>query len=93
MAYDSNRYSVDSERSGGRRCSEHMRTGSSVVHDGVVIGEHPRLFGRHETSYDPWHYIPVLQRKPGALSNGAPFKDWELPRRCSGMREALGSKV
>ena len=23
--------------------------------------------------------MPVLARKPGALRNGAPFKDWELP--------------
>ena len=28
---------------------------------------------------DPWHYVPVLARKPGALRNGAPFKDWLLP--------------
>jgi hypothetical protein len=25
---------------------------------------------------DPWHYVPVLARKSGALRNGAPFKDW-----------------
>jgi hypothetical protein len=36
-------------------------------------------FGRGETVYDPWHYVPVLARKPGALRNGAPFKDWVLP--------------
>jgi hypothetical protein len=29
--------------------------------------------------FDPWHYVPVLARKPGALRNGAPFKDWLLP--------------
>ena len=38
-----------------------------------------RLFGRDQTMFDPWHYLPVLQRKPGALRNGAPFKDWALP--------------
>ena len=30
--------------------------------------------------FDPWHYLPVLERKPGALRNGAPFKHWDLPR-------------
>src|SRR6202008_3447379 len=35
--------------------------------------------GRGETVYDPWHYVPVLSRKPGALRNGTPFKDWVLP--------------
>ena len=28
---------------------------------------------------DPWDYVPVPARKPGALRNGAPFKDWVLP--------------
>jgi hypothetical protein len=27
----------------------------------------------------PRYYVPVLARKPGALRNGAPFKDWVLP--------------
>ena len=26
-----------------------------------------------------WHYLPILARKPGALRNGAPFREWELP--------------
>ena len=47
--------------------------------DGRVVGEHRRAFGRGQTVYDPWHYVPVLARKPGALRNGAPFKDWVLP--------------
>ena len=28
---------------------------------------------------DPWHYLPVLARKPGALRNGDPFRNWDLP--------------
>ena len=47
-----------------------------IRHDGRVVAEQPRKFGRGETGYDPWHYVPVSARKPGALHNGAPFKDW-----------------
>jgi len=39
--------------------------------------------------YDPWHYLPVLVKKPGALRNGAPFKDWDLPPGLAGVREKL----
>lgn len=42
------------------------------------MGAHDRAFGRGKDIYDPLHYVPVLARKPGALWNGAPFKDWEL---------------
>ena len=40
--------------------------------DGEVVADHPRFFGRDRTIYDPWHYLPVLATKPGALRNGAP---------------------
>jgi hypothetical protein len=43
------------------------------------VAEHPRRYGRGATVYDPWHYVPVLARNPGALRNGAPVKDWVLP--------------
>lgn len=46
---------------------------------GEVVGEHARRFGRDHLVYDPWHYLPVLTKKPGALRNGAPFKDRALP--------------
>ena len=57
--------------------------------DGAIVGEHRRRFGRGETIYDPWHYVPVLARKPGALRNGAPFKDWLLPASLERVRRKL----
>lgn len=53
-----------------------------IVAEGQVVCEHRRVFARsHDrqsaTIYDWRHYLAVLQRKPGALRNGAPFA--ELP--------------
>lgn len=53
-----------------------------VVAEGQVICEHQRIIDRsHDklghTVYDWRHYLAVIQRKPGALRNGAPFR--ELP--------------
>ena len=53
------------------------------------MAEHPRCYGRGGTVYDPWHYVPVLARKPGALRNGAPFKDWVLPAAMERIRRKL----
>ena len=33
--------------------------------------------------------MPVLARKPGALRNGAPFKDWPLPASIEKIRRKL----
>src|SRR5438045_5286410 len=60
-----------------------------IRQDGIVVGEHRRRFGRGETIYDPWHYVPVLARKPGALRNGAPFKDWLLSASLERVRRKL----
>jgi len=54
-----------------------------IAAEGQIVCEHRRVFARsHErksttTVYDWRHYLAVVQRKPGALRNGAPFA--ELP--------------
>jgi hypothetical protein len=60
-----------------------------IRQDRRIVGEHRRSFGRGETVYDPWHYVPVLSRKPGALRNGARFKDWVLPTALDRIRRKL----
>ena len=60
-----------------------------LVADGEVIAEHVRCFGRDKFIFNPWHYLPVLERKPGALRHGAPFQDWDLPIPIQVVRDRL----
>ena len=89
VRFDSNKYSVSASAVGRpvevRAYAERIE----IRQDGRVVGEHPRAFGRGKTVYDPWRYVPVLARKPGALRNGAPFKDWELPDALERVRRKL----
>jgi hypothetical protein len=62
-----------------------------VLFNDEVVADHPREFRRDQIIYDPWHYLPVLVRKPGALRNGAPFKDWDLPAGLDQVRAKLKS--
>jgi transposase len=48
--------------------------------DGRIVAEHPRSFGRGDTVYDPWHYVPVLARKPGGNFVPAPPRTAAKPR-------------
>jgi hypothetical protein len=50
-----------------------------IVAENKVIAEHELQFGRDQLICDPWHYLPVLEKKPGSLRNGAPFLDRDLP--------------
>ena len=89
VRFDNNKYSV-SASAVGRPVEIHAYADRIVIRqDGRVVAEHPRSFGRGETIYDPWHYVPVLARKPGALRNGAPFKDWVLPAALERVRRKL----
>jgi len=45
-----------------------------LVAEGVEVARHVRCFEREQTVYDWRHYIDLVQTKPGALRNGAPFK-------------------
>jgi hypothetical protein len=60
-----------------------------VLLNNEVVADHPRQFRRDQIIYNPWHYLPVLLRKPGALRNGAPFKDWDLPPGLAQVRVKL----
>ena len=51
-----------------------------IAAEGQVLCEHTRVIERSHhlparTIYDWRHYLAVIQRKPGALRNGAPFAD------------------
>jgi transposase len=91
VRFDNNKYSVMSTAV-GRPVDIHAYADRIVIRqDGAVVGEHARCFGRGETVYNPWHYVPVLARKPGALRNGAPFRDWPLPSAMERIRRRLKS--
>ena len=86
---DHNRYSVNARAAGQmvlvRSHADHI----VVLFNNEVVADHPRQFRRDQIVYDPWHYLPVLVKKPGALRNGAPFKDWDLPPGLAEVRVKL----
>jgi transposase len=90
--YDRNRYSVDCRWAGKTVSVRAYAERIVMVADGQVVGEHRRSFERERTFFDPWHYVAALATKPGALRNGAPFKDWPLPSAILELRERVLTK-
>ena len=86
---DRNQYSVPAQWSGQvvsvRVTADHL----DIVAEGKTIATHWRSFLRDQLICDPWHYLPVLERKPGAIRHGAPFQNWELPEAIRRVREKL----
>jgi len=82
-----NRYSVPC-RWANRRISVRLYPERLDLYgDDVWIASHTRLLDRDQVSYDWQHYLPLLERKPGALRNGAPFT--EMPSTLLSLQHAL----
>jgi transposase len=79
VQYDTNSYSVNCEYVDEAVEIQIYADKLVVIYKGKIIGKHKRCFGKNKRIYNPWHYVSALERKPGALRNGAPFKQLELP--------------
>lgn len=107
ITFDRNRYSVPASFA-NRPVSLHIYPEQLViVAEGAVICRHERIIERSHRQpgrviYDWRHYLAVVQRKPGALRNGAPFM--EMPeafrrlqslmlRKPGGDRDPLGTSL
>lgn len=95
ITFDRTRYSVPASFA-NRPVSLRVYADRLVVAaEGQVLCEHNRVIDRRhdvtgQTIYDWRHYLAVLQRKPGALRNGAPFA--ELPTSFKRLQATLLKK-
>jgi len=80
VTFERNRYSVPASFA-NRRVSLHVYPDRLVfVAEGQTVCTHARIIERSYRKpgwvvYDWRHYLAVIQRKPGALRNGAPFTE------------------
>jgi len=57
-----------------------------------TLAAHRRLWGSGETAYEPRHYLPLLERKPGALDHCRPLQFLQLPECFALLRRRLESR-
>lgn len=96
VAVARNRYSVPCELVGQRVSTRLYPNRVDVAMGDAIVASHERLSDAGRISYDWQHYIELVQRKPGALRNGAPFADMPIPLqrlRQGLLRRAGGDKV
>ncbi len=58
-----------------------------------VIARHTRSYERDDFVYDPIHYLPLLERKTGALDQAAPLQGWDLPEEFDTLRRLLEARM
>jgi transposase len=56
---------------------------------GTVVAEHARCWGNGQVTFEPLHYLALLERKPGALDYARPLAGWALPDVFAALRRRL----
>lgn len=85
VQYASNRYSVPSRFAGQHVSLRAYASRIMLVSGQDIITEHKRRFTHTVSYFEPWHHVPLLDRKPGALREMAP-PSWigNCPKPCTG---------
>ena len=60
---------------------------------GEIIARHPRLYEREDVSFDPLHYLPLIERKLNALDQAAPLQGWDLPDVFATLRRLMEARM
>lgn len=50
-----------------------------IYREEELVAEHRRIWEKEAVTFDPVHYLALLERKPGALDFARPLEGWELP--------------
>ena len=87
VAVARNRYSVPCELAGQRVSTRLYTSRVEIATDEAIVASHARVANEGHICYDWQHYIALVQRKPGALRNGAPFAD--MPPQLLRLRQGL----
>lgn len=79
VSCDTNHYSVPSRYVGKQVIIRLYPFEVQVSYQEQLIARHSRLLGKHDEALNPYHYLPLLAKKPGAIEDAKFMQDWHLP--------------
>jgi transposase len=79
VRFEGNRYSVPAGYAGRNVLLRAYVDRVDIAHGERIIASHPRSYGRGQDILDPYHYVPVLQVKPGAFHHAKAVRRYPWP--------------
>jgi len=58
-----------------------------------IIARHARCWDREDMIFNPIHYLPLLEKKIGALDQAAPLAEWDLPDEFATLRRLMEARM
>jgi transposase len=79
VRFDDNDYSVPMEYAHHQVTIKGYVDRVEICYLDMIIAVHQRCWQKQKQIFEPLHYLPLLERKPGALDYARPLSDWKLP--------------
>jgi transposase len=76
VIFETNRYSVPVERAARQFVIKAYPFHVEIVHQDQIVARHPRCYDRETDVFDPLHYLPLLEQRPGAFEHAKPLRRW-----------------
>ncbi len=76
VTFETNRYSVPVEEARRTLVLKAYPFHLDILDSEKRIATHPRCYARHQDVFDPLHYLPLLEQRPGAFEHAKPLRLW-----------------
>jgi hypothetical protein len=76
VVLDTNRYSVPVDHAYRNLVIKAYPFRVDIMHLDRLLASHPRCYGRQQDIFDPLHYLPLLEQRPGAFEHAKPIRRW-----------------
>jgi transposase len=76
VEFETNRYSVPAEQACRNLVLKAYPLRIDVLHLNETIASHPRCYEQEKDIFDPLHYLPLLEQRPGAFEHAKPIRRW-----------------
>ncbi len=76
MEYETNRYSVPVDKAQRTLTVRAYAFQIEILYQEEVLACHPRSYEHDQDVFDPLHYLPLLEQRPGAFEHARPLRQW-----------------
>jgi transposase len=76
VEFETNRYSVPADRVQPHLVLRAYPFRVDVLYLDQLLASHPRCYGKEQDIFNPLHYLPLLEQRPGAFQHAKPLRRW-----------------
>lgn len=76
VEFESNRYSVPTDKAQPHLALKAYPFRIDILSKDAIIASHARCYGKNQDIFDPLHYLPLLEQRPGAFQHAKPMRRW-----------------